>query len=270
MFDTFLHSWLHVPYTLKVRYIQRPRKPRATLLFMHGLGNTADAWSSVIDNLSGDVRIVTIDMLGFGQSPSPRWAMYDATTQARSVRATLLKLRIMGPVIVVGHSLGALVGIEMATRYPRLVDRMILCSPPLYIDKKGRLPHSDSLLRQLYASAEQHPDRFLRLAAFAMRYNLVNKSFNVSHENIATYMSTLRSMIINQTSLEDAYKLDIPTIMLRGTLDPFVVGKNLNALQKKNPHVTVKSVIAGHEVRGNFVRAVVKTINQELQTMAKK
>jgi pimeloyl-ACP methyl ester carboxylesterase len=264
MFNTIIHRWLHVPYTLKVRYIQRPHKPRATLLFMHGLGNTAEAWNSVIKKMPDDVRIVTIDMLGFGQSPNPTWAIYNAKTQARSVLATLFKLRITTPVIVIGHSMGALVGIEMASRYPKRIDRLILCSPPLYDNQNVTLPRSDRLRQQLYNAAQNHPQQFLRLAAFAAKYKLLNKTFSVTKDTIATYMSTLESMIINQTSLYDAYNLHMPTTIIRGTLDPFVVSKNLYTLKKANPNVTIKSVIAGHEVRGNYVRSVVKTINEQL------
>ena len=65
-------------------------------------------------------------MLGFGQSPRPQWAVYDAKTQARSVIATLLKLRFSTPLTIVGHSLGALVAIEMALRYPLLVKKLFL------------------------------------------------------------------------------------------------------------------------------------------------
>src|SRR5690606_30746293 len=122
-----------------------------------------------------DIRIVTIDLLGFGDSPSPDWAVYNAKTQARSVLATYFKLRIVGPVRIVGHSLGALTAIEVAKRYPLLVKSMILCSPPLYdtseMPQKLRLK-SDGLLRRVYRSVVERPDEFVKLSAIAMKYNL--------------------------------------------------------------------------------------------------
>ena len=272
MLDTIAHRWLRIPYSLNVHFADRPKNPRATILFIHGIGNTGGAWDEVVAKLPKDVYVVSIDLLGFGSSPSPSWALYDAKTQARSVLATIFKLRVTGPIIIVGHSLGSLVAIEIAKRYPLLVKSLILCSPPLYssVKKTSLLPSSDALLRKLYASAAKRPDDFLKLAAIAMKYDLINKSFNVTPENVDSYMSALQSMIINQTSLEDAAKLKVPTVVLKGTLDPFVVSKNLKELSKRNRNITLKTVIAGHEVKGLFVGAVVNTVMKSLPEKRKR
>ncbi len=267
MFDQLTHRWLRLPYSLHIRYIKRPHKPKATILFIHGIGNTGAAWDDVIEKLPRDIRIISIDLLGFGDSPAPKWALYNAKTQARAVLATYLKLRILTPVIVVGHSLGSLVAIEMAKRYPLLVKSLVLCSPPLYDvtkESKTKLISSDTILRQLYQAVEKRPDDFVKLSAIAMKYNLINKSFNVTKQNVTYYMAALSSMIINQTSLDDAEKLKVPTTIIRGTLDPFVVTKNLKELEKVNERVSLVSVIAGHEVKGRFVKPVVKVINEQI------
>lgn len=266
MVDTLLHRWLRVPYMLNTHYVSKPRKARATVLFIHGIGNSGQAWQDVIERLPNDVHVVSIDLLGFGDSPSPKWAVYNAKTQVKSLLATYLKLRITTPVIVVGHSLGALVAIEMAKKYPLLVRSLLLCSPPLYDTSDARMSgfRSDSILRQMYQSAYNRPDDFVRAAAVAMKYNLINKSFNVTPENIDSYMASLETMIINQTSLEDARTLRVPTTIIRGTLDPLVVTKNLKQLAKQNENITLKTVFAGHEVKGRFVGAVVRAIEDHL------
>lgn len=264
MLDTLTHRWLKVPYTLTVRHIKSPRRPKATVLFIHGIGNTGEAWNEVIARLAPDIRVISIDLLGFGESPRPRWGIYNAKTQARSVLATYLKLRRLSPVIIVGHSLGSLVAIEMAKRYPLLVKSLILCSPPLYEGTTARF-RTDTMLRQLYRTAINRPDEFLKLSAVAMRYDLINKSFSVTNDNVDSYMAALESMIINQTSLDDARKLTVPTTIIRGTLDPFVVGKNLKKLAKANPRVSIRTVLAGHEVKGRFVNAVVAALSEHIK-----
>lgn len=266
MFDSIIHRWLKVPYALNVRHNQRPKKPRATVLFIHGIGNSGEAWKQVTRRLPDDVRIITIDLLGFGDSPRPSWAMYNAKTQASSVLATLFKLRLRGQVIIVGHSLGALVAVEMARRYPLLVRSLILCSPPFYQvdDVKTLLPRTDKVLRKLYESVRENPEQFLKLSAFAMRYKLINDSFNVTAENVDSYMAALEAMIINQTSLRDVQRLRMPIAIIRGTLDPFVIAKNLKQIARSKSNVQLKTVAAGHEVKGLFVSAVVNTVNEAL------
>jgi cis-3-alkyl-4-acyloxetan-2-one decarboxylase len=267
MMDNFLHRWLRIPYSLNVHNIRRPKHPRATILFIHGIGNTGAAWDSVIARIPDDVRIVAIDLLGFGESPRPSRDVYNAKTQARSVMATYFKLRILSPVIVVGHSLGALVAIEMAKRYPLLIKSIILCSPPLY--NTAVAPHrfrikNERLLRRFFRSVKHHPEDFLKLSAIAMKYNLINKSFNVTDKNIDSFIATLESMIINQTSYDDAHGLKTPVHILRGTLDPLVIKGNLQDLEKSNPNIRLSNIIAGHELRGPFVGSVVKAINKQL------
>ncbi len=266
MFDQFLHRWLKIPYSLHVRYNQKPVKPRATILFIHGIGNSGDAWVNVIKQLPDDIRIITIDLLGFGESPRPKWAMYDAKTQAGSVLATLFKLRIRGRIIIVGHSLGALVAVEMALRYPLLVKSLILCSPPFYQvdDTRTLLPRSDKILRRLYQSARNNPEQFLKLSAFGMKYKLTNRSFNLNEENIDSFMAALESMIINQTSFNDVQKLRMPIKVIKGTLDPLVIGKNLRKIAKNNPNVELKTIVALHDVKGPFVPVVVRSIKETI------
>jgi len=265
MLDKFTHKWLKIPYTLNVRVRRQQKRSKATLLFIHGIGNSGDAWNKVIDKMPPDVYVIAIDLLGFGESPRPTWALYDAKTQARSVLATYLKLRIRTPVTIIGHSLGALVAIEMTRRYPLIVKSLILCSPPIYDSTAQRIPRSDDILRQMYKAAKNNPERFLRLAAVAMKYNLINESFNLTADNVDSYMAALQSMIINQTSLNDAAALKVPTTILRGTLDPFLVPRNLKKLAKANPNITIKNIVTGHEVRGRYVNSVVMAIKDYLQ-----
>lgn len=263
MLDKIVHKWLRIPYSLHVRTFHRVKRPTATVLFIHGIGNNGAVWKPVIELLPADVRIVAVDLLGFGQSPKPEWAIYDAKRQATSVLATYLKLRLTGPVIIVGHSLGSLVAIEIAKRYPLLVKHLILCSVPFYRpdDTTLKLPrHPDAVLRRVYAQVEKHPDEFIILVDFVTKYKLINETFSVTSANLHSYIGTLRATILNQTSLDDAMKLAIPIDIVYGSLDAVVIKKNLKTLAKANQNVNLKTVIAGHEVQGLFVPAVAKTV----------
>jgi len=212
--------------------------------------------------------VITIDLLGFGSSPRPEWATYNAKTQARAVLATLFKLRIIRPVVIVGHSLGSLVAVEVARRYPPLVRSLVLCSPPFYdVSESGKmLPKSDKVLRQLYETASKRPDQFARLTTFATKYKLVNQTFNVTKDNIETFIAALRSTIINQTAYQDIRKLRRPVHIVRGRFDPFIVPKNLRALAAEHDHITLTTVSAGHEIRGRLVDAVAQVILNDIDT----
>ena len=252
------HRYLKVPYTLNVHEFRNPRKPKATFVLIHGIGNTLHSWDEVVKQMPKDVRIVGIDLLGFGKSPKPEWAIYNAKTQARSVGLTLLGLRMVQQPIIVGHSLGALVAVEIGKRYPLIPKRLVLCSPPFYSPKadKKMVGSPDDMLRMIYDTARKYPEQFAKMTPYAVKLGLANKTLNVSTDNVGSYMAALESSIINQTSLQDVAKLKLPIDIFYGAFDPVVIKKHITTLAKTNENVTAKRLPVGHEVVGGYVKAV--------------
>jgi len=256
--DTY-HRFLRIPYPLHAKVFQNPKKPRATYVFIHGIGHSMHAWDEVIADMPKDVRVIALDLLGFGKSPKPVWPTYNAKTQARSVAWTLLRMRLTQPPIIVGHSLGALVGVEVAKRYPLLVKELILCSPPFYkpelVGKKGIKP-ADDVLRSLYRLIHKHPEQFEKISPLAVKFGLANRKFHLGEDNLTTYMAALEASIINQTALADVKKLKLPITIFYGAFDGVVIGKHIVKLGKEMPNVTVKRLLVGHEILGKYVKSL--------------
>ena len=74
-------------------------------------------------------------------------------------------------------------------------------------------------------------------------------------------MATLGASIVNQSSYTDAYHLSTSTIMIRGSLDLLVIPKNLKRIIKANPVVRLRTIVAGHEIKGRYVNATVQAID---------
>lgn len=260
----FVHRYLKVPYTLHVKEFQSPKRPRATFVFIHGIGNTLHSWDEVVALMPKDVRLIGVDLLGFGKSPKPDWAVYDAKTQARSVGITLLGLRMAHQPILVGHSLGALVAVEVAKRYSLVPRRLVLCSPPFYKPQsgQGRLASGDDMLRELYRIARKHPDQLEALSPTAVKLGLANKSLNITKDNVNSYLGALEASIINQTSLQDVAKLKMPIDIVYGALDPVVIKKHITTLAKEHDTITATRLMAGHEVVGGYVKSLVKLLGE--------
>ncbi len=268
--DTLVHRWLRIPYTLSTS-VKNPNGKRV-VVFLHGIGNSKNAWKEVTKGLPRHIKTVSVDLLGFGASPKPQWATYNARTQARSVQATLFSMGIFGNVTIVGHSLGALVAIEMARRYPLVVKQLVLCSPPLYrpeaADERGISP--EKLLPRSFRLALKRPQEFLQLAQVVGRYNILNKSFRIDDSTIGSYMATLEAMIVNQTSLDDLKRLSLPIHIMKGAVDPLIVTSNYSALKKERKNITIQTVAAGHEVLGLYVTAVQRHLEKLLPAPKKR
>lgn len=262
---TFFHRYLGVPYPLHVTEFQSPKRPKATYVLIHGIGNSSKAWDDVVKLLPNDIRVIGIDLLGFGRSPKPLWAKYNAKTQARSVGVTLLKLRLFQQPTLVGHSLGSLVSVEVARRYPLLIKKLILCSPPFYepTAEKRRLLKRDEILKSVYKRAKNYLQTMETLLPLAEKLGMVSKAFDInSGGSTESYLAALEASIVNQTALKDAERLKLPITILYGTLDPVVIGSHIRKLAKKNKNITAKKIITGHEILGRYITVVAKEISE--------
>lgn len=263
------HHYLGVPFTLHVYRQSTVKNARATLVFLHGLGNSGRTWDEVAMRLPDDVNLVIVDLLGFGDSPQPNWAVYDARTQARSLAKTLLANGVLGRVVLVGHSMGSLVAVEFAKRFPALVDALILCSPPLYSidphDDKKLFTQRDMQLKRLYEFAMRKPNNLRTIAKIAKRSKLMNPDFDVHALNMDTYIAALRANILDQTTTHDIIRLKKPVRIIYGTFDPFIVSQNIKRAKTESSYVKVTKFFGGHEIIGSYIDHIVSAIDELLE-----
>lgn len=271
MLDTLFHKYLRIPYQLHVHVDQKPKKFTTTVLLLHGMGNSGSAWDEVVTLLPNDIRVISVDLLGFGTSASPRWLRYSTSIQTKSVYATLRRLGVNKKLIIVGHSMGSLVATEFAKQYPTRVRSLILCSPPFYTDTQKRtlLPNRNALLKKFYGLVQKYPKNVVGATPVATRLKIVGKAFNVTSENVDVYMAALEASIVNQTGLADITVIRKPIHMIHGRFDPVVIKKNLDQIVKQNPYTSLSVVSAGHEMIGAYIPAVVSAIEKFTEIPAK-
>lgn len=263
MWQKILHKFLKFPYILNVHEYQSPKKPAVTVLLLHGIGSSLWMWQDVAAKLPKDARIIAVDLLGFGKSPKPEWSVYGAKTQADSLATTLFSRKIVGPVVVVGHSLGSLIAIEFARRYPLMTKSLVLISPPLYKPDRDIATFEarpEEVLRRMYALLHSNPDATERILRMAGKYRLINKGFNAEHVNVVSYLATLNAAIINQTSYNDIFKIKPPVHIISGKFDSLVLDSTLKEISATRPRTTWKSVVGTHEIVGRVRTATISAI----------
>lgn len=99
-----------------------------TLVFVPGLGGTTRYWKTRVQTLEGRYRVVLVDLLGFGESPKP-WTQYSVERHVEGLHSALADL---GPVTLIGHSLGALITVAYAARYPEQVKNIAVIGMPYF------------------------------------------------------------------------------------------------------------------------------------------
>jgi pimeloyl-ACP methyl ester carboxylesterase len=98
----------------------------APALLIHGFGASVGHWRHNIVPLGSQRPVYALDLLGFGKSAKPEIA-YSVDLWVEQVYE-FWRVHIRQPMILVGHSLGGLVGVIAAARYPQMVRGLCLIS----------------------------------------------------------------------------------------------------------------------------------------------
>ena len=96
------------------------------LLLLHGITNSSETWERAADALADRFTIVAPDLLGHGNSATPR-GDYSLGAHASGVR-DLLSALDYDRVTVVGHSLGGGIAMQFAYQFPERCERLVLVS----------------------------------------------------------------------------------------------------------------------------------------------
>ncbi len=105
--------------------VQAGQNNAQTVLLVHGLGqNGFTDWLPALPQLARRYHVLAVDLPGFGYSGAPS-GKYSPTNYARILQG-LLARHAKGPVIVVGHSMGAAVALRLASTQPALVSKLII------------------------------------------------------------------------------------------------------------------------------------------------
>lgn len=98
------------------------------VVFIHSLAGHTGHWTHQLAHVRATRRAVALDLRGHGSSPVPAGNDYSVPAMARDVAAALNQPRLER-VILVGHSIGALVAVEYAAAYPDRVAGLLLLDP---------------------------------------------------------------------------------------------------------------------------------------------
>jgi pimeloyl-ACP methyl ester carboxylesterase len=102
------------------------------VIFLHGWVGSWKYWISSMQVTSTSYRAYALDLWGFGDT-AHNVLKYSLDEQVKLLDDFLNKLGI-GRIAIVGHGLGALVGMKFAGRFQQSVDRLMAVSCPLSFD----------------------------------------------------------------------------------------------------------------------------------------
>jgi pimeloyl-ACP methyl ester carboxylesterase len=251
---------LQKPYSVRVAYTDWGDPGNPIILCCGGVANSAMRFNYLAADLRHDFRVVSMDWVGRGLSG---WMAderdYSLATYVEQVRQLIEHLG--RPVTLLGSSLGGSVAIELASRHPRLVSRLILNDIGPYIPRGRRRRRAETLSR-FYTFRE--PSELLRRVGASqkndgpisddIRFNITFHQTRWSDEDGGrVYRYDIRAMQAYrkdaQTSLRQwgAWgKLRCPILLIHGLMSDALLPQTILRMQKSKPIAVVHVPDTGH------------------------
>ena len=135
------------PYAVKVTFTDWGDENAPIVICCGGVANSAMRFNYLAVDLMNDYRVICMDWVGRGRSG---WLVderdYSLGTYVEQLKQ-MIEFIDRGAVTILGSSLGGSAAIELAARYPKLVNRLILNDIGPYLPRKRRKRRAQTLAR---------------------------------------------------------------------------------------------------------------------------
>ncbi|GAA3759276.1 alpha/beta hydrolase [Flavobacterium ginsengiterrae] len=218
------------------------------VVLLHGFLENKKMWTEYVDLFSKKNRVITIDLLGHGESDSLGY-VHEMEENANVVNHVLEHLKIE-KAIILGHSMGGYVGLAFAELYPEKILKLVLQNSTSKEDsqeKKLNRTRAIKAVKQNYIS-------FVSLAAANLfsennRTRLTEEIEKVKTEALKTplqgIIASLEGMKIRKDREWLLKENRFPVLLILGKKDP-VLNYEESLSQTQNTSVKLVSFEDGH------------------------
>jgi pimeloyl-ACP methyl ester carboxylesterase len=226
-------------------------------VLLHGMAASSRYWHSYLPLLYGTHRVITMDLLGFGRSPSPS-SGYTVEAHCQAIKDTLDHLQIDESITLVGHSMGALLALKYAGLYAGSTSNLILLSPPLYKtpeEAKRDITKSRKILEYAFFGPTSHAlcttwcyclrPLSKRIAPFYLKHQPRQIAQDSVLHTWRSYSESMWNVIQNQSVEEDLNNLKIPITVVYGDAESETILNNARAM-KLNKNIDLVTVPGMH------------------------
>jgi pimeloyl-ACP methyl ester carboxylesterase len=193
------------------------------IVFLHGFLENKKMWNAFIPELSKKYRVITIDLLGHGDSESLGY-IHSMEDNADVVQTVLTELRLR-KVVFVGHSMGGYVALAFAELYPEFMKGLVLLNSTSRGDSDERKANRDRAIN----AVKKNYTNFVRLSISNLfsennRERLSTEIEHVKDEAVKTplqgIVASLEGMKIRKDREVLLHFSTYPILLILGKKDP--------------------------------------------------
>jgi pimeloyl-ACP methyl ester carboxylesterase len=238
--ETLLYKNTHISYS-------DTGKGTAVVL-LHGFLENKTMWDAYVSELSKKNRIITIDLLGHGETESLGY-IQTMEDNADVVHEVLSKLRIR-KAILVGHSMGGYVALAFAELYPEKIKGLVLLNSTSKEDSSERKKNRDRAIK----AVKKDYETFIRLSIANLfseenREILATEIEEVKTQALKTplqgIVASLEGMKIRKDREVLLHTTNYPKLLILGEKDP-VLNYEENKKQIEDTTVELVTFPDGH------------------------
>jgi pimeloyl-ACP methyl ester carboxylesterase len=234
------------------------------VIMIHGIASSSVTFERLVPLVEPHHRAITIDLLGFGDSPAPDDAEYTMGEHAAALARTISALKLREPFVLVGHSLGSLIAARYASLHPRWLSKLVLVSPPVYLPTAtisvGLEATAQGLYFRVYEYLRENPAFTIRAAGALARLSPIKNLLDVSERNWRAFVLSLQNSIETQTTLTDLAAVRVPVEVVYGSLDPFLAPSGLRVVEQLKSVTTHRVDGGDHVIRPRMARVIATAI----------
>tara|TARA_B110001454_G_scaffold134893_1_gene125520 strand:- start:689 stop:1438 length:750 start_codon:yes stop_codon:yes gene_type:complete len=218
---------------------------KSSILLMHGSGLTHIVWSLHEQfYASQGFNILSVDLPGHGNSEGPSLKSIEEISDWVKSLMNVLDIK---KIIIIGHSQGCLVGIDFASRYPNLINDLVL------VAGSYKMPVNQDLIDYAEAGDEKVILLMMKWGYEGSKAfiggNPVKKIINSSREIREVLAVDLNACNNYKSGKESLEKINCPTLCIFGDLDkmvPLEVGNKMASMIKNSKKKIINN--CGHMI----------------------
>lgn len=230
---------------IRIHYQDFGRPSAPPIVLIHGYTASLYVWKSVAPLLAAaGLRVIALDLVGFGYSEKPRSFEYSIAAQARVIERFMDRLGI-GRAAILGSSYGGAIAATIALDYPERVSRLVLVDSVINDDLKSHpilrlvsLRGVGELVTPFIADSRKLMRHRMLGSIHPANHHLVNKERINSirrplyaADGHHSLLATSRAWDANRVE-EDAYLIEQPTLILWGDGDTVTPLRDAYRLQR--------------------------------------
>lgn len=239
------------------------------VIFLHGWASSAKMWAGLLPQLTTAYRCWSLDLPGFGDSDKPGASWYSIPNYTRIV-AEFARQNELGPLRLVGHSMGGLIALDYGARHPAQVERLVAINPVVTghprlrpLARPAYVRHFFHLALRLSPVVMQPPPAHMSGSRANSLHPLRRRTEEFFKSTTDSLWSSIRA-VVSYDLTPELHRINAPTLVIVGDRDSSVSTREGRLAARRVAAGSLHVMRAGHLLTDDRPAEVIQLLKRHL------